>query len=901
LALRWFRFGKKLEGPEGQAAQESVATEVEAPPEALEPQVTEPAEEAPAGPKKRRRRGSRGGRGRKKATMPPTDGGGSASTEASTDVSTATLTARTTRKTDGKPERRPARGGGRRRTPTKRAPLPAAKRELVISVDVGEQRVAILEDNRVAEVYLERPERRSIAGNIYLGVVDNVLPGMEAAFVEIGLEKNGFLYVDEIVGPELEGRKGARKIQELIKRGQTIMVQAVKDPMKSKGARLTTEISLPGRFLVYVPNGEGSGVSRRLEDAERTRLKEIVRKLDPKGGGIIVRTAAEGASAEDIERDLLFLQRLWKAIQAKAKSADPPTLVYEEAELPLRIVRDLFAGDFVGARIDDDRTHRRIVSYLKKTSPHMVERVHRYRDKEPLFEASGVDAEIRSTLDRRVDLPSGGYLVFDYAEAFTVIDVNTGRFVGSRGKSAQGRLEDTIVKNNLEAVKEVVRQLRLRDIGGIIVIDFIDMANPKNRETVEEALRSELERDRTKTYVVEISPLGLVEMTRQNVTDGPREILTNRCPVCDGAGVVVSDATHALEIERRLRALAKGSRVQAFRVAVHPRVLTLLVGAGGARLEALEAAARRRFYLLPAAGNGHVHLDHFDVVGQGKLEALRPEAPVEEGANVELKLVEVGLYDPASAVGKVGADYEVVVGGAANLVGKKVTATVGRALDGVAYATLADATGSGQSPITFEAEAEKPTRAPRGKKEAEEADAPDVAEPSEELAAADIVETAEIEAAAEPAEEAAVNGQPKKKRTRRGSRGGRGRKKAAAEGTEEPGAEGDGRATPRIHVPPADLEAVAEAATEAVEETPGPEAGVAEAGADGAPKRKRPRRGSRGGRKRRKTATNGEDATTITHAEHVGEEQVGDEQVAVADAPEYVPMSEWIDDFGSRR
>ena len=451
----------------------------------------------------------------------------------------------------------------------------------MISVDVGEQRVAILEDDRVAEVYLERPERRSIAGNIYLGVVDNVLPGMEAAFVEIGLEKNGFLYVDEIVGPELEGRKGARKIQDLIKRGQTLMVQAVKDPMKSKGARLTTEISLPGRFLVYVPNGDGSGVSRRLEDAERTRLKEIVEKLDPKGGGIIVRTAAEGASAEDIERDLVFLQRLWKTIQAKSKSATAPTLVYEEAELPLRIVRDLFAGDFIGAQIDDDRTHRRIVSYLKKTSPHMVERVHRYREKAPLFEASGVDAEIRSTLDRRVDLPSGGYLVFDYAEAFTVIDVNTGRFVGSRGKSAQGRLEDTIVKNNLEAVKEVVRQLRLRDIGGIIVIDFIDMANPKNRETVEEALRSELERDRTKTYVVEISPLGLVEMTRQNVTDGPREILTNRCPVCSGDGIVVSDATHALEVERKLRAIAKGSRVQAFKVAVHPRVLALLAGSGG--------------------------------------------------------------------------------------------------------------------------------------------------------------------------------------------------------------------------------------------------------------------------------------------------------------------------------
>ena len=403
MALRWFR-SKKQDEP---AAEEPAVAEVEAPPET---QAAVPAaEDSPTGPKKRRRRGSRGGRGKKKPTTASSDANGDIEEVAAAAPSAARAPARTkqpSKAADGKAaERRQQRGGGRRRTPTKRAPLPAAKRELMISVDVGEQRVAILEDDRVAEVYLERPERRSIAGNIYLGVVDNVLPGMEAAFVEIGLEKNGFLYVDEIVGPELEGRKGARKIQDLIKRGQTLMVQAVKDPMKSKGARLTTEISLPGRFLVYVPNGEGSGVSRRLEDAERTRLKEIVRKLDPKGGGIIVRTAAEGASAEDIERDLVFLQRLWKTIQAKSKTATAPTLVYEEAELPLRIVRDLFAGDFIGAQIDDDRTHRRIVSYLKKTSPHMVERVHRYREKAPLFEASGVDAEIRSTLDRRVDLP----------------------------------------------------------------------------------------------------------------------------------------------------------------------------------------------------------------------------------------------------------------------------------------------------------------------------------------------------------------------------------------------------------------------------------------------------------------------------------------------------------------
>jgi ribonuclease G len=900
LARRWFRFGKKQE-----AAVETAATEVEAPPEtqASEP----PAEEAPAGPRKRRRRGTRGGRGRKKPAAADSGAGApEVETEEPVPAAAGATRSRSKRaaKPDGKPERRQSRSAARRRTPTKRAPLPAAKRELVISVDVGEQRVAILEDDRVAEVYLERPERRSIAGNIYLGVVDNVLPGMEAAFVEIGLEKNGFLYVDEIVGPELEGRKGARKIQDLIKRGQTIMVQAVKDPMKSKGARLTTEISLPGRFLVYVPNGEGSGVSRRLEDAERTRLKDIVKSLDPKGGGIIVRTAAEGASAEDIERDLVFLQRLWKTIQTKAKSATAPALVYEEAELPLRIVRDLFAGDFLGAQIDDDRTHRRIVSYLKKTSPHMVERVHRYREKAPLFEASGVDAEIRSTLDRRVDLPSGGYLVFDYAEAFTVIDVNTGRFVGSRGKSAQGRLEDTIVKNNLEAVKEVVRQLRLRDIGGIIVIDFIDMSNPKNRETVEEALRSELERDRTKTYVVEISPLGLVEMTRQNVTDGPREILTTRCPVCSGDGIVVSDATHALEVERKLRAVAKGSRVQAFEVAVHPRVLPLLVGQGGARLEALEAVTRRRFFLVPTNGNGHVHLDHFELVRQGKLETLRPAAPVVEGAEVEVKLVEVGLHDPTAGVAKLDGGYEVVVAGASKLVGKKVTASVGRALAGTAYATLEAGRAVAASPITFEAEAEKPVRASRSKKEPE-AVAP-VVEPVE-LALAEPEEVEEVEeieeadAAAVAGSEPSVDGQPKKKRTRRGTRGGRGRKKpgvptsdaAPDEGSDE---SANGRPAPRIHVPPPELEAEptdddVEALAEATADgTPEPDA----LGSDGQPKKKRSRRGSRGGRRRRKPVADGGEEAPAS-------DEPDDAAPAAEEAPEYVPMSEWIEDFDSAR
>jgi ribonuclease G len=850
--LQFFRRKKRQKDApaEGATTPEPVTTETPAPTPAAGDQS-----------KPKRRRGSRGGKGRKKKTE-------------------ATATAEATKepaKKEKAPERKPAQRSRRssqqqqrRRTPPRRAPLPQAKRELLVSVDVGEQRVAVLEDGKVAEVYLERPERRSIAGNVYKGVVDNVLPGMEAAFVEIGLEKNGFLYVDEIVVPELEGRRHGKKIQDLLSRGQEVLVQAVKDPMKSKGARLTTEISLPGRFVVYVPSGEGLGVSRRLEDDERTRLRDIVKALDVKKGGVIVRTAAEGASAEDIERDLVFLQRLWKEIETRAKSAKPPNLLYQEAELPLRVVRDLFTDDFERLLVDDERTQKRIVGYLKKTSPHMAERVSRYREK-PLMDAYGVDAEIRSTLSRRVDLPSGGYLVFDYAEAFTVIDVNTGRFVGSRGKGSTGRLEDTITKNNLEAVKEVVRQLRLRDIGGIIVIDFIDMANPKNRATVEEALKTELERDRTKTYVVEISPLGLVEMTRQNVTDGPREILTRKCPVCEGDGIVVSDASMAIELERRLRALAAGSRHKAFKVAVNDHIASALIGPGASRLIAIEAQAKRRFVLEPREGVPH---DFFEVLGQGTLEKLQGETPVEEGSVLQVKLLEVGRHDVGSAMGA-RDDFTVCVGDAASMVGKTVKVRIERFVDGTAYAALVSKKPVEPEPITAEGQAEKPTRKPPTRKTATGKTAK--AEPAAEEP---------VEERPEPvAEESEEQPKPKKK-TRRGSRGGRGRKKkpATAEAAAaQDGAAQDGAApTPKIHVPEPTL------GEDVAEPEPVSENG-AEPEAEEQPKpKKKTRRGSRGGRNRRKKPA----AASSNGGEAPAEEPAPDD---------YVPMSEWIDEVESPR
>jgi ribonuclease G len=839
LPLSWFRRKRSEpeQAPAPAAAAPATPTDVTSTPAESggEPSTTSTD---PTRPK--RRRGTRGGKGRKKTTA------------ATPGVPAEAAPAKRKQperkeKEEVRSQRRERRANTRRRPPQKRPQLPPAKRELLVSVDVGEQRVAILEDDRVAEVYLERPERRSIAGNIYLGTVDNVLPGMEAAFVEIGLEKNGFLYVDEIVVPELEGKGHGRKIQDLIKRGEQVLVQAVKDPMKSKGARLTTEISLPGRFVVYVPLGEGLGVSRRLDDDERARLKEIVKALKVKEGGVIVRTAAEGASPEDVERDLVFLQKLWKSIQARAKDAKPPTLVYQESELPLRVTRDLFTDDFERALIDDDTAYKRVVGYLKKTSPHMVEKVQRYKEKAPLFESFGVDAEIRSTLNRRVDLPSGGYLIFDYAEAFTVIDVNTGRFVGSRSRSSGARLEDTITKNNLEAVKEVVRQLRLRDIGGIIVIDFIDMANPSNRQTVEDALRNELERDRTKTYVVEISPLGLVEMTRQNVTDGPREILTKKCPTCEGDGIVVSESTASVELERRLRTLAASKpRTKAFRVEVAAKPGTLLIGPGASRLEEIEAATKRRFFLEL---NDGIHNDHFAVLDEGTIEKLSPESPIAEGTETEVKLGEVGLHDSTAGVGRIDG-LAVTVGGAAKLVGKRVNVRVNRVLDGTAYASLVGE-AEAEAPITAEREAEKPTRASRAKAAPKPA-----AEPTVERVDAAAETEAEEEDVAEPEAVSGTDGTadvaPKKK-TRRGSRGGKRRRKPAS-ATASNGAgevEVAGSETgPRIHLPDRTLGAE-EPEVLAAE-------GQTEASGDGEaaepPKKRKTRRGSRGGRRRRKPA-----------------------------------------------
>ncbi|MBV9798480.1 MAG: Rne/Rng family ribonuclease [Solirubrobacterales bacterium] len=606
------------------------------------------------------------------------------------------------------------------------------KKLVLVSVDRGETRVALLEATgsvaprkpgspassgsarrrrksanpgagyNVAELYLERRGARSIVGNIYKGRVDNVLSGLEAAFVDIGLEKNGFLHVDEIVLPGVEApRRGrgsgrdSRQITDMLKAGQEIVVQVVKDPLKTKGARLTMDLTIAGRYMVYAPYGEGIGVSRRLDDKERDRLRKEAAKLDLKGAGAIIRTAAEGATRADLERELVYLFKLGEVLERRVAETSAPALVFQEADLSVRVVRDIYSSVFERAIVDDPKQHHRLISFFTRTAPELVDHVELWEEDRPLFEAFGVEQVLDSTLSRRVDLPSGGYLMIDYAEALTVIDVNSGSFIG-RGRGA--RLEDTITKTNLEAAEEVVRQLRLRDIGGIIVIDFIDMARARNRDAVLKTLRKALDEDRTKTFVVEISPLGLVEMTRQNVTDGVREIMTRPCPTCGGEGVIKSEESIAIEFERRLRDLARETKAEALLIQMNPRVSAEFTRDDGRALRTIEEATGKWFHFEGSEG---LPLDHFSVILEGsRKDVLERAVPFREGEEVHVEIVEPHMYSPGDAVAKVDG-YLISITGGGPFVGEKHLVRIEDAGRTSAVASLldvaGDSSGSGDS------------------------------------------------------------------------------------------------------------------------------------------------------------------------------------------------------------
>ena len=409
-----------------------------------------------------------------------------------------------------------------------------AERVMLVRPHENGVQIAAVEDGVIVEHYVTGAKDRSLVGNVYLGLVQNVLPGMEASFVDIGEARNGVLYAGEVGIAGDEGELVPR-IETVLKARQPILVQVTKDPMRSKGARLTAVVTLAGRQLVLVPRAGSLGVSRRLPDDERDRLRTIATEIRPDGFGIIVRTAAEGAAREDLVRDLERVLGSWATIEERADKATPPVLLYEEPELELRVIRDLFNREVTRCVVEGRDLESKIRSYVRATTPELDERLELYEGALPIFEEYRVTEQITKSLDRRVWLPSGGHIVIDRTEAMTVVDVNTGKFVG------KSNLEETVFRTNKEAAVEVARQLRLRDVGGIIVIDFIDMENAKNREDVIACFRNELTKDRSRTQVFDISPLGLVQMTRKNVSTGIVEAFSDPCPTCEGRGILVHD------------------------------------------------------------------------------------------------------------------------------------------------------------------------------------------------------------------------------------------------------------------------------------------------------------------------------------------------------------------------
>ena len=492
----------------------------------------------------RRRRGRRGSGATKKATGIP----GEPAAEPSAATPSRTRQRTRTRSTEeqvaaGGPTRglrssrsRTGRVGGGRRRREDDVIVPRITDKVMVITEHGDRdQIAVLEENILVQHYVTRTGATSMVGNVYLGRVQNVLPGMEAAFIDIGRGRNGVLYAGEVnYSPEdLEGP--APRIEQILANGQPVTVQVTKDPMGGKGARLTAQISMPGRFLVLVPNANVSGISRRLPDEERKRLKTIMRNVRPEGHGVIVRTAAEGASEEALTADLQRLVREWDDIQKRSKKAKAPAVLYEEPELTVRVVRDLFTDEeFKELSTDSPRVYEKVMTYVRDIAPDLEPKIHLHQGRLPVFEEFRIVEQIHKALDKKVWLPSGGYLFIERTEAMTIVDVNTGKSVGKTN------LEATVTNTNLEGAREVARQLRLRDIGGIIVVDFIDMLLEKNKKQVEDAMKEALAADKTRSQVFEIGPLGLMQVTRKRVSGGLVESFSETCPTCEGRGILVN-------------------------------------------------------------------------------------------------------------------------------------------------------------------------------------------------------------------------------------------------------------------------------------------------------------------------------------------------------------------------
>jgi ribonuclease G len=537
-------------------------------------------------------------------------------------------------------------------------------KEMIISSTPHETRVAILEDDQVVEIFIEREHSRGVVGNVYKGRVSKVLPGMQSAFVDLGLERDAFLYVTDVISPteealededdapeaaapsgqEPEGAADAApeappdsapaaprndrsdrrsrerperqpptaKIEDLLKEGQEVVVQVVKEPLGTKGARITSHLSLPGRFLVYMPTVDHIGVSRKIDSRdERRRLRGIVQKFREQSGlpgGVIIRTAAASRSDEDITADLTYFQQIWTDVQRKRESERTPAVLFREESLVTKLLRDLLTEQFTAIRIDDPVEHRRVMSLIQRIMPMMAGRVKLYAKEYPIFEEYGVQSEIDKALRSKVWLKSGGYIVINQTEALVAIDVNTGRYVG---KKSAGRLEDTIVKTNLEAVKEIIRQVRLRDLGGIIVLDFIDMEDKKNRQKVAQAVEQELRKDRAPSKAVQVSDFGLIIITRKRVKSSLERQLTEPCPYCSGTGTIKTSATICYDILTEVKKVSADLDGYSLVLRVNPEIARALKEESRGVFRELEAAVGRQVTVRPDV---QLHHEQFDLM-----------------------------------------------------------------------------------------------------------------------------------------------------------------------------------------------------------------------------------------------------------------------------------------------
>ncbi|MFX4261613.1 Rne/Rng family ribonuclease [Pelotomaculum propionicicum] len=548
-------------------------------------------------------------------------------------------------------------------------------KEIVVNVGEEETRVAVLEDKLLVEIYIERSINQRLVGNIFKGRVENVLPGMQAAFVNIGLEKNAFLYVEDALpanSPDGSGNAGytlGANICDILKQGQEILVQIVKEPIGTKGPRVTTHITLPGRYLVLMPTVDYIGISRRIEsDKERERLKDLASRVKPEGMGVIVRTVAEGVEEEELRQDISLLTKLWRKILSRAAHGTVPNVVHRDLELVQRILRDVFTEDVDRLILDSRYEYEKVLELQDISNPRLKLKVF-LDERENIFEEYGIEQEIERALNHKVWLKCGGYLVIDQAEALTAIDVNTGKYVGTTN------LEDTVLKTNLEAACEIAHQLRLRKIGGIVIVDFIDMTQEAHRNQVLQALEEEIKKDKTKTNILGITQLGLVEMTRKKVRPSLAEVLQKPCPYCEGRGKVLSEETLGINFKNQIYNAARQTTAQTILVEANPVVAARLIGSGGASLRDLENKTGKSLYIRGSTGH---HIESVTIRPLHDNDEIKANTlPVKPGEVLEVRVEEPHVTNFHDGIARVNG-FILDIEGAAAFVGETIPVEVSK-------------------------------------------------------------------------------------------------------------------------------------------------------------------------------------------------------------------------------